>query len=123
MITKTAFALAGVLAAAPVLVPSTASAQVAPVQTSCEWAQLEDGNWICVPQSPQVYTYQDQPYAYYYVPNIGWGWHVSPWGYGHPWRGRWNAGYGHHAPRYYGGHAGHGGGGHASGGHHGGGHR
>jgi len=118
MISKTAFALAGMLAAAPVLVPSTASAQVAPVQTSCEWAQLEDGSWICVPAAPQTYTYEDTPYAYYYVPNIGWGWHVSPWGYGHPWRGRWNASYGHyrggaHGGAHFAGHArAHGGGGH-----------
>ena len=101
MITKTAIALAGVLTAAPVLVPSTASAQVQ-VQTSCQWAQLEDGAWVCVPNNPQIYTYDDTPYAYYYAPNIGWGWHVSPWGYGHPWRGRWNAGYGHYAPHYQG---------------------
>ena len=28
---------------------------------------------------------------------------VSPWGYGHPWHGRYNAGYGHYTPRFNGG--------------------
>jgi uncharacterized membrane protein YgcG len=139
MITKTAIALAGVLAAATVLVPSTASAQV---ETPCQWAQLQDGAWVCVPDTPQTYTYDDTPYAYYYVPYVGWGWHVSPWGFGHAWHGRYNASYGHYVPRYHGGAhysgggahysggahygGGHYGGGHAAGGHgggHGGGHR
>jgi hypothetical protein len=98
----------GVEPAAP---PPPAPASLPPpvVAATGQWVYVDGEGWVWVPAGAASYAVSDTPYAYVYTPSFGWGWCVSPWGWGpysygawvhRPyWVGRGWAGW----PHYYGG--------------------
>jgi hypothetical protein len=65
-----------------------------------QWVYLNDTGWTWVPSSATPVAVNDQPYVYLYTPSVGWGWSVSPWGWGPYYYGPWAGAYG---PGFWGG--------------------
>jgi hypothetical protein len=68
-----------------------------------QWVYASNRGWIWVPVGAATTDVDGVPYAYLYMPEYGWTWYISPWGWGpyhyggwvtHPWlpsgwRGAW----------------------------------
>lgn len=68
-----------------------------------QWVYASNRGWLWVPAGTATTDVDGVPYAYLYMPEYGWTWYISPWGWGpyhggdwvtHPWlpsgwRGAW----------------------------------
>src|SRR5580692_7129265 len=110
--------------------PGPGPEQVAPnvyEYASGRWVYTAGGAPVWVPAGATSVAVGGVPYAYLYTPSYGWGWSVSPWGWGgyrygawagRSWRGpAWNGGRIGYPHAVHGGGYGHGGYGHAGYGH------